>query len=68
MNTEELKGKWNQLKGEAKVQWGKLTDDHLEQVDGERDKLVGAVQEAYGKSREEAEREVDQWMTTPRGR
>ena len=41
MNSDELKGKWNQLKGSAKSQWGKLTDDDLTQVEGDRDKLVG---------------------------
>lgn len=61
MNSDELKGKWNQLKGEAKVKWGELTDDDLDKVEGERDKLVGKIQERYGKSKEAAEREVDSW-------
>lgn len=61
MNSEELKGKWNQLKGKAKVKWGELTDDDLDVVEGERDQLVGKIQERYGKSKEEAEREVDSW-------
>ena len=62
MNLEILKGKWKQIKGEAKVQWGKLTDDQLDQVAGERDKLVGSIQEAYGKSKEDAGKEVDKWL------
>jgi len=61
MNTDTIKGNWKQLKGKAKEQWGKLTDDTLDQIDGKREQLVGAVQEAYGKGREEAEKEVDQF-------
>jgi uncharacterized protein YjbJ (UPF0337 family) len=59
MNWSEVKGNWKQLKGNAKVRWGKLTDDDLMQVEGERDKLVGKIQEAYGITKEEAERQVD---------
>ncbi len=62
MNKDILKGKWTQLKGGIKNNWGKLTDDDLKQVEGNREKLIGKVQEKYGKSREEAEREVDKWM------
>jgi uncharacterized protein YjbJ (UPF0337 family) len=63
MNTDVLKGKWQQLKGEAKVQWGKLTDDDLDQIEGNAQKLVGKVQERYGYARERAEREVDEWIS-----
>ncbi len=62
MNRDQIEGQWKQLMGEAKRQWGKLTDDDLKQVDGDHDKLVGAIQEKYGKSREEAEREVEEWQ------
>jgi uncharacterized protein YjbJ (UPF0337 family) len=61
MNSDELKGKWNQLKGSAKSQWGKLTDDELTQIEGDRDKLVGKIQEKYGVAREEAEKQVKEW-------
>lgn len=61
MNKDDMKGKWKQVKGEAKQKWGKLTDDDLTQVEGSRDKLVGKIQERYGKTREEAEKEVDNW-------
>ena len=61
MNWEQIQGKWNQLQGSARVEWAKLTDQELEQVQGERDKLVGLIQEKYGRSKEEAEEEVDQW-------
>ncbi len=64
MNKEEMKGQWNQIKGEVKKQWGKLTDDDLERIEGNRDKLVGKIQERYGKSKEEAEREVDTYKRT----
>ena len=57
-----LKGQWNQLKGEVKTQWGKLTDDELDQIAGNRDKLVGKIQEKYGRTRMEAESEVDDFI------
>lgn len=59
MNWDIVKGQWNQFKGEARKQWGKLTDDDWDQIAGERDKLVGRLQERYGWSRDEAERNVD---------
>lgn len=62
MNSDQMAGKWKQLKGEAKILWGKLTDDELDQAEGHKDKLAGLVQERYGKTREEAEREVDKFL------
>ena len=62
MNTDILQGKWRQLKGEARVQWGKLTDDDLDQVQGQAEKLVGLVQERYGYDRQRAETEVDSFV------
>ncbi len=59
MNKDILKGKWRQMRGEAKIWWGKLTDDDLDVINGDYDKLVGTLQERYGYSREQAEREVD---------
>lgn len=61
MNWDQIKGKWQQFTGEAKAKWGKLTDDDLQQVEGHREKLVGKIQERYGKSKDEAEREVTEW-------
>ena len=61
MNKDILKGKWNQYKGEAKKKWGELTDDELDQINGEKDIIVGKIQEKYGKSKEEAEKEFDDW-------
>lgn len=61
MNREELKGKWNQMKGSVKKRWGKLTDDDITRIEGERDRLVGKIQEKYGHSKEQAEKEVDEF-------
>jgi uncharacterized protein YjbJ (UPF0337 family) len=61
MNWDQIQGSWKQMKGKAKDRWGKLTDDDLMRLEGNRDKLVGTVQERYGVAREEAEREVDEW-------
>ncbi|WP_310550589.1 CsbD family protein [Paenibacillus glufosinatiresistens] len=61
MDSHVFKGKWNQLKGEAKKQWGKLTDDDLDVIDGEKDKLVGKLQERYGHTKEAAEEEYTSW-------
>ena len=63
MNMDQIEGKWKQLKGSAKVQWGKLTDDDLDIIEGKRDKLVGKVQERYGHAKDQAEREVDDWIS-----
>lgn len=60
MNADILKGKWRQLRGEVKQWWGNLTDDDLDKVEGEREKLIGIVQERYGYARDQAEREVDE--------
>ena len=62
MNSDQLKGNWKQLMGDAKKQWGKLTDDDLQQVEGRKDKLVGKIQERYDSSREEAENQADDWL------
>ncbi len=59
MNTDTIKGNWKQMKGKVKAQWGKLTDDQLDRIDGEKDQLVGSIQEAYGMSRDKAKKEVD---------
>ena len=61
MNRDTLKGQWMQLKGKARQQWGKLTDDELDQVQGNAEMLIGKIQERYGHTREEAEQEFDRW-------
>lgn len=61
MNSDILKGKWKQLVGSAKTQWGKLTDDELDQAAGEKDRLAGLIQEKYGVTKDEANRQIDDW-------
>jgi uncharacterized protein YjbJ (UPF0337 family) len=58
MNKDELMGKWRQMRGSVKKQWGKLTDDDLDKIGGNYDVLVGRIQELYGKSRDDVEREL----------
>ena len=57
-----LEGRWKQLKGEAKRMWGKLTDDDLDRSAGNRDKLVGSLQERYGWEKAVAESKFDNWV------
>ncbi len=57
MNQDIAEGKWKQLKGSVKQFWGKLTDDEIEQIAGNLDKLAGKLQEKYGYTREKAEKE-----------
>ncbi len=61
MNSDQLKGKWKQLKGSVKERWGKLTDDDLDVIDGQSEQLVGTIQERYGIAREAAQKQVDEW-------
>ncbi|MGA2335954.1 MAG: CsbD family protein [Terriglobales bacterium] len=61
MNWDQAKGKWKQLKGSVKTKWGKLTDDDLEIIAGQRDLLVGKIQERYGISKDVALKQVEDW-------
>lgn len=61
MNTDILKGAWTQLKGQARKQWGRLTDDELDQ-EGDRDMLAGKIQQRYGWARDRVEREITQFL------
>ena len=62
MNEATLEGKWKQFKGKVKEQWGELTDDELDQIDGQRDQVVGLLQEKYGYGLERAEEEFDDFL------
>ena len=64
MNWDQVQGKWKQVKGAAKTRWGKLTDDDLDVIAGQRDQLVGRVQERYGIAKDEAQRQVEDWNRT----
>ena len=62
MNWDIVEGKWTQLKGQVKTQWGKLTDDQLDMIAGNREKLIGKIQESYGVSKDNAEKQVNDWF------
>ncbi|HKW02248.1 MAG TPA: CsbD family protein [Vicinamibacterales bacterium] len=62
MNKDQLQGKWHQVKGAVKAQWGKLTNDDLDEIDGNLERLVGIVQERYGYARDRAAREVEDFQ------
>lgn len=62
MNSDILKGKWNQIKGSAREKWGDLTDDDFARAEGNREQLSGAIQERYGVAKDEAERQIDSFL------
>jgi uncharacterized protein YjbJ (UPF0337 family) len=61
MNWDRAEGNWKQVKGKIQEQWGKLTDDELDEIAGKRDQLVGRIQERYGIQRDEADKRVTDW-------
>jgi uncharacterized protein YjbJ (UPF0337 family) len=61
MNWDQIEGNWKILKGKAKQQWGRFTDDELDVIAGKKDVLIGKLQERYGMARQEAEREANHW-------
>jgi uncharacterized protein YjbJ (UPF0337 family) len=61
MNWEQVESSWKQLMGSAKENWSKLTDDDLNQISGKREQLAGKIQETYGITRREAEKQVWDW-------
>ena len=64
MNWDTVKGDWKQFRGKIKEQWGKLTDDDLDRIEGKRDQLLGAVQKRYGIARDEAEKQLNKFETS----
>ena len=64
MNWEQVRGKWKQYSGKFREKWGKLTDSDLEVIHGRREQLVGKIQERYGIARQEAERQVNEYLST----
>ena len=64
MNRDLLKGKWKQLEGEVQKRWNKINRDDLSSVEGDYEKLLGLIQESYGKSRKEAKKEINKWSAS----
>jgi uncharacterized protein YjbJ (UPF0337 family) len=64
MNWTTMQGNWNESKGKVKTKWGKLTDDDLTQVQGQKDRLVGVIQQRYGIAREKAEEQLDEFLSS----
>jgi uncharacterized protein YjbJ (UPF0337 family) len=62
MDWDRIEGNWKQFSGKVKEQWGKLTDDELNQVQGKREQLEGKIQERYGYAKDKAREEVDAWL------
>jgi len=61
MDWNRVEGNWKQLRGKAKQQWGKLTDDDLTYVAGRREELAGKIQERYGLAKDAAQKQADEW-------
>lgn len=64
MNEDTLKGQWMQLKGKVREEWGKLTSDDIDQIEGRAEQLVGKIQQRYGIAREEARKQFDAWLSS----
>lgn len=64
MNWDRIEGNWKQFTGNVKTQWGKLTDDDLAQINGNREKLEGKLQERYGIAKDKVKEQVDSWSKT----
>ena len=62
MNWDQIEGNWVKAKGKLREQWGKLTDDDITRINGKREALAGRLQVRYGYAKEQAEREIDDWM------
>jgi uncharacterized protein YjbJ (UPF0337 family) len=62
MNWDRVQGNWKQFKGKVQEKWGKLTDDHLNAIDGRREVLAGKLQEAYGIGKDEADSQISAWQ------
>jgi uncharacterized protein YjbJ (UPF0337 family) len=60
-NWDKIAGQWKQFEGDVKNKWGKLTDDELLQINGQREFLAGKIQEKYGIAKEDANKQIDEW-------
>ncbi|MGI9247132.1 MAG: CsbD family protein [Steroidobacteraceae bacterium] len=61
MDWEQVRARWSQLRGRVRMQWGRLTDDQLDVIEGRRQLLLGQLQATYGVTEEEADRQVTLW-------
>lgn len=62
MNWDTIQGDWKQVKGHVKEQWGKLTDDDIARINGKREQLEGLIQEKYGVGKDQAKKQIEDWM------
>ncbi|MDC0116018.1 CsbD family protein [Octadecabacter sp.] len=62
MNWDQIQGKWKEASGSVKAKWGELTDDEVAEIDGDREALEGKIQAKYGKTKEEAKKEVNAFI------
>jgi uncharacterized protein YjbJ (UPF0337 family) len=63
MNWDTIEGSWKQIAGRAQAKWGEITGDEWTAIKGHREEIVGLVQNRYGRARDEAEKEVDDWLS-----
>jgi uncharacterized protein YjbJ (UPF0337 family) len=61
-NQDVLQGKWHELKGQVKQQWGKITDDDMTKLSGKTEELTGVLQQRYGYGKAQAETEINKWL------
>lgn len=64
MNWDRIEGNWKQVQGKVRERWGKLTDDHVSVMAGKRDQLSGKIQEAYGISKDEADKQINEFAAS----
>jgi uncharacterized protein YjbJ (UPF0337 family) len=64
MNWDRVEGNWMEFKGKAQQQWGKLTNDDLDVIEGRRNELAGRLQQRYGYAKDQAEKEIDTWLNS----
>jgi uncharacterized protein YjbJ (UPF0337 family) len=62
MNRDIVAGKWKEMKGRVREQWGKITDDELDRAEGRAEQLIGLLQQRYGYTKEKAEEEYDRFL------
>lgn len=62
MDWDRIAGGWKEFRGKVKEKWGELTDDELDQIDGNREQLEGQIQRRYGYAKDRARKEVDDWL------